>query len=229
MKALFTLLLAATTFLAHAQTASVVDVKTTTAPAPDSYTTLMAATIAEALQTDDVAAAQRVLDKLARAAAARPTDWLPRYYLAYEAVHQAFLGGDATAKDAALDRAQTDLDRARQLPAADESELLCLQAYLHQARIMVAPMARGMKYTAKVQEALNAAQQANPANPRSYYLRGNDLYFRPAMFGGGAEAARPYYLKAKEAFATFQPTSTLAPSWGERQTLGLLKKIDEAK
>jgi hypothetical protein len=230
MKTLLTLALAASVFTtARAQTTVAAAAVKTTAPAADSYTTLLAATIAELFQTADVPAAQRALDKLSRAAVARPADWLPRYYLAYGAARQAYLGGDADAKDAALDRAQLDLDRARQLPGADQAELYCLQAYLHQARIMVSPMARGMKFTAKVHEALAAAEQANPANPRIYYLRGNDYYYRPAMFGGGAEAARPHYLKAKEAFAAFRPASGLAPSWGEQQTLALLKKIDEAK
>lgn len=226
MKTLLTLALAATLCTtAQAQTASVAEVKTTA----DTYTTLMAATITELFQTEDVPAAQRALDKLSRAAAARPADWLPRYYLAYGAARQAYLGGEADAKDAALDRAQLDLDRARQIPGADQSELSCLQAYLHQARIMVSPMARGMKLTGKVHEALAAAEAANPANPRIYYLRGNDYYFRPAMFGGGAQAARPHYAKAQAAFAAFTPASELSPKWGERQTQALLQKIDEAK
>jgi len=225
MKTLLTALaLAAASCTALAQSPA----PTATTTAADAYTTMMTASIAELQQTQDVASTQLVLDKLARAAAARPADWLPRYYLAYGAVRQAFLTKEGTdAQDKALDAAQADLDRARQL-RGDESELLVLQAYLHQARIMASPMARGMKYSAKVQESLNAAEKANPANPRVPLLRGNDLYFRPAMFGGGAGPARPFYVQAKEAFTTFKPASALAPSWGERQALAMLKKVDEA-
>ncbi|GAA4354736.1 hypothetical protein GCM10023185_16840 [Hymenobacter saemangeumensis] len=228
MKTILTALaFAAASFAAQAQAQpATASVASTSAPTADAYTTMMTATIAELLQTKDAAAVQTVLDKLGRAAAAKPADWLPRYYLAYGAARQAYMSKDAELMDKTLDRAQADLDQARKL-RGDESELQVLQAYIHQARIMVSPMMRGMKYTAKVQESLNAAEKANPANPRIYLLRGNDFYFRPAMFGGGAEAARPHFLKAKEAYAAFKPASELAPSWGERQALGLLKKIDE--
>ena len=103
-----------------------------------------------------------------------------------------------------------------------------MQAYLHQGRIMVAPMTRALKYTALVEESLGQAEKANPQNPRIYLVRGNDFNFRPKMFGGGPEAAKPHYEKAKACFDTFKPASSIAPDWGKGQLAGILKQYETA-
>jgi hypothetical protein len=59
-----------------------------------------------------------------------------------------------------------------------------------------------------------------------YLLLGNDLFFRPSMFGGGAEKAKPLYEKAQELFATFKPATVLSPVWGEKMTNAMLAKIN---
>ena len=56
----------------------------------------------------------------------------------------------------------------------------------------------------------------------------NNVYYTPSVFGGGAEAAKPLYEEAKAKYAAFQPTSPLAPSWGQSQLLGRLKKYEVA-
>ncbi|MBC8083135.1 MAG: hypothetical protein H7Z21_07980, partial [Hymenobacter sp.] len=101
-------------------------------------------------------------------------------------------------------------------------------AYLYQGRIMVSPMTRALKYTTLVGESLGQAEQANPQNPRVYLVRGNDLNFRPKLFGGGAEAARPHYEKARLCFDAFKPASSIAPYWGKGQLAGILKQYETA-
>ncbi|RZK55811.1 MAG: hypothetical protein EOO59_10280, partial [Hymenobacter sp.] len=203
-KSLFTLALAAASFCAAAQTTPA-PVAPAAAAAPAGYADMLGATIKQVTSTGDAAELKALAAKLERAATVAPADWLPRYYQAYALLINVFQSKeDGDAKDATLDQAEAALAQARQLKG-DESELLTLQAYIYQARLGISPMQRGMKYTGLIYTALGEAKNLNPANPRSYLVRANNVYFTPAMFGGGAEAARPLYEEAKAKFAAFTP------------------------
>jgi hypothetical protein len=222
-----TLAFAAASLAARAQAQSAAGAPATTATAPaDAYPTMMAATIAELMSTGDPAALQAVAAKLERAATVAPADWLPRYYQAYALVINVFQSKeDGDAKDKTLDQAEAALARARQLHG-DESELLTLQAYAYQARLGISPMMRSQKYSQLVGEAVAQAQALNPANPRPYLVKANNVYYTPKMFGGGADKAKPLYEQAQARFAAFVPAGPLAPNWGQRQLQGRLKQYE---
>lgn len=225
-KSLLLLALAAATFSAAAQQTTAPNAATQAAPT--GYADQMAATIQDLLSTGDVAKLKEIGGKLERAVAVAPTDWLPRYYQAYDYLIICFQSKeDGDVKDKYLDQAEAALTQARKL-RGDEAELLVLQAYIYQARLGIAPMTRSMKYSGMVNETLAQAKKLNPANPRIYLVQANNLYFTPKMFGGGPEAAKPVYEEAKARFAAFKPASTLAPNWGERQVLGRLKNYETA-
>ena len=221
-----TLALAAASFAAAAQSKTVSSASVVaSAAAPDAYTAMMAATIAE--QNGGGPAAQpAVIARLERAASARPADWLPRYYQARGYVKIGFASQDDDQKDHAFDQAQAALDQAKKLAGANQAEVLVLQAYLYQGRIMVSPMTRGMAYASRVGEALEQAKKLEPQNPRVYLVMANDLYYRPVLFGGGPEKAKPLYEKAKALFATYQPATTLSPNWGEGNAAARLTEIN---
>lgn len=229
--ALLTLALAAASFAATAQSqpvalASAAMPAASAAPAPaDGFTALMQATIAEQNTATTPADVQANLAKLERAAAAAPTAWEPRYYQAGGYLKLGFTAQTEDQKDQLFDRAQAALDQAKKLPAANQAELLVMQAYIYQGRIMVSPMSRGAVYTGRVNEALETAKALDPQNPRVYLLLGNDLYFRPAFFGGGAEKARPLYEKAQSLFVTFKPATPLSPTWGDKNVAAMLAKM----
>ena len=219
-----TLAFAAFSLVASAQAQPAV-VPAATAPA-DAYTTLMSATIAELMSTDDPAVLKAVAAKFERAATVAPKDWLPRYYQAYALVINVFQSKeDGDAKDKTLDQAEAALAQARALHA-DESELLTLQAYAYQARLGISPMMRSQKYSELVGEAVAKAQALNPANPRPYLVEANNVNFTPKMFGGGPEAAKPLYEQAQAKFAAFVPAGPLAPNWGQRQLQGRMKQYE---
>jgi hypothetical protein len=225
-KSLFTLALVAASFAAVAQTPA--PATTATATAANSYTTMMSATIQELMSTGDAAKLKQVDAKLERAAQVAPKDWLPRYYQAYARLITCFVSQeDGDTKDKYLDQAEAALAQAQKL-GADESERLVLQAYIYQARLGISPMMRSMKYSKMVTETLNEAKKANAANPRIYLVQANNVYYTPAMFGGGADAAKPLYQEAKTRFTAFQPKSVLMPNWGERQLTGRLKSYETA-
>ena len=223
---LLTLALAAASFAAVAQSKpAAAPVATASAAAPaDAYTTLMTATINDLMNTGDPTELKAIAAKLERAATVAPADWLPRYYQAYALIISAFqTKEDGDAKDKIIDQAETALAQARKLHG-DESELLTLQAYAYQARLGVSPMMRAMKYSPMVGESVAQAKALNPANPRPYLVGANNVYFTPAMFGGGAEAAKPLYNEAQAKFTAFKLASALAPSWGQYQLQGRLKQ-----
>ncbi|MBC6605237.1 hypothetical protein H8B13_00240 [Hymenobacter sp. BT188] len=196
------------------------------ATAPAGYTELMAATITELNSTGDPAQLKQIVSKFERAAAAAPTDWLPAYYQAYGLLITSFQSKeDGSTKDKYLDQAEAALTQARKL-RGDESELLVLQGYIYQARLGISPMDRSAKYSRMVSEVLGQAKGINPANPRIYLVLGNNVYFTPKIFGGGPEAAKPLFEEAKARFAAFQPSSPLAPGWGERQLLSRVKAYE---
>ncbi len=224
-KHLLLLALAAASFSAVAQTpASPVP----TAAAPAGYTEMMAATIKELNSTGDPAQLKQLASKFERAGSAAPTDWHPAYYQAYALLINCFQSKeDGDAKDKTLDQAEAALARARKL-GGEASEVLVLQAYIHQARLGISPMLRSMKYSTLVNEVLAEAKKLNPANPRIYLVQANNLYYTPKMFGGGPEVAKPIYEEAKARYAAYKPATALAPNWGERQLLGRLKAYEAA-
>jgi hypothetical protein len=194
-----------------------------TAPA-DAYTAMMASTIAEQ-ETAPLAALPANIAKLERAASAKPADWLPRYYQARGYLKMGFAAKDDDQKEKFLDQAQTALDQAGKLPGADKAEVLVMQAYIYQGRIQVSPMTRGPVFTGRVHDALEQALSLSPNHPRALLVMGNDFYFRPRMFGGGADVARPYYERARQSFATFKPATALSPNWGAKNVKYALEQM----
>lgn len=227
-KSLYTLALVAASFAAVAQKPASVAPAATATPATDAYTSMMATTIQELMSTGDVTQLKQADAKFERAAAVNGKDWLPRYYQAYARLITCFQSKEeGDVKDKYLDQAEAALTQARKL-GGDESELLVLQAYIYQARLGVSPMLRSMKYSRMVTEALDQAKKLNAANPRIYLVQANNVYYTPAMFGGGADVAKPLYEEAKKRYAALKPTSSTVPNWGERQLMGRLKAYETA-
>jgi hypothetical protein len=98
---------------------------------------------------------------------------------------------------------------------------------LHQARISVDFMARGMKYSQMAQEVLNQALALDPENPRAYYLLGMNLYSTPKMFGGGPQVALPLFQKAQGKFETFVLKNDLMPGWGSDRNLAMISECEK--
>lgn len=151
-------------------------------------------------------------------------EWLPLYYSAYAYIVVCYVNPDKEQTDAMLDKAQGFIDRAMEI-APKESELFALQAFLYPARITVDPMARGMEYMGKMNQALDEAIRLNPENPRSYYLRAITTLNMPEGFGGGAANAKPIFETAKEKFDKFIPKTSISPNWGKEQNEQELSKL----
>ncbi len=180
--------------------------------------------LSEAKEAGDFAAAANHFSRIANAEA---EDWLSYYYTAYGFVIASFIEKDSDRRDDYLDLAQAAADSALKI-SEDNSEITVMQAYIYMARTSISPMLRGMTYGPKTGSTLEKAIAQDEKNPRAYFLRGQNLYYTPSMFGGGADAALPSLEKASTLFeATEACSETFLPSWGEDRNAGLLKKIKQ--
>ena len=220
-----TLAFAAAALAGRAQSQPAAAAAAASAAPADAYTAMIMAVVAEQNAAKTPADVQANLAKLERAIAAAPAAWEPRYYQARAYLKLGFAGKDDDAKDKFFDQAEAALNAAKKLAGADQAELFIMQAYVLQGRTMVSPMTRGVMYTGRVQEALGQAKALAPSNPRVYLLLANDLFYRPAFFGGGAEKARPLYVQAKALFGTYKPTTALSPTWGEKNADAALAQM----
>ncbi len=142
-----------------------------------------------------------------------PDQWLAQYYVAYSYLNIVFSEEASTNIDMNLDKAEAFLGKARELsPENDEIEVL--QGWIYQGRIQVDPMGRGQSYSQKASTSFGKAKNINPDNPRIYFLVGQNVMYTPEAFGGGKEAACPYFITAAEKYEVFKPESTISPNWG---------------
>lgn len=175
----------------------------------------------QASMTDDFI---NVANTFERISLNEKNEWLPLYYAAYSNIVVTYSIQDNTKKDAILDKAQKYIDDALKL-APKESELYTLLGFLYPSRITVDPMARGMEYVGKMNQALDEAIKLNPENPRSYYLQAVTTLNMPEAYGGGSAVAKPIFEKAKEKFDKFKPATSISPNWGKEQNEMELSKL----
>jgi tetratricopeptide (TPR) repeat protein len=153
--------------------------------------------------------------------AQNPSHWLSPYYAALCYIQASHKVEENKERDGMLDRAQPLIDKAiKKNPG--EAEIMVLQAFLYQSRIQVNPQIRGMTYSSKAEASLKKASEADDKNPRAWSLLGYNLYFTPALFGGGPEKALPFFEKARDKFRTFKPLMPFYPVWGEPENLHMI-------
>jgi len=165
-----------------------------------------------------------VIGRFERITLAEGKKWEAHYYLAYTRINSSFWEKDGEKKDAILDEAQKSINKALELDG-DKSELYALQGFLYQGRIQVSAM-RGMTYSPKAAEVLEKSIKTNPENPRAYFLLGQNLFFTPAMFGGGSKNALPKFLAAKEKFEKENGKEGIEPKWGSKSNLRMIEKCN---
>ena len=191
------------------------------------------ATMEKNLSMLDTARNMNTLTKLSntfeRIAQAETEEWLPNYYAAYAHFRLATVyvqQEDMANCLAHIDKAQEALDQAIALEG-QHSELLALQGLIYQGRIWENPMVKGAEYSPKSHAVLDQAIALDPNNPRAYFLKGQNVFYTPEFFGGGAENAKPLLEKAAALFASTKAESSIAPNWGEKTNTYLLSSANE--
>jgi tetratricopeptide (TPR) repeat protein len=180
--------------------------------------------IGKAKTEGDYISAAKYFEQLA---ARKPDQWVALYYAGLSYIHASNQAPKDETKDALLDKAQPILDKAFRLKPGDP-ELLVLQAFLYQSRIQVNPEFRGLTYSQKAETSLKKALVKDPGNPRAYTLMGYNVYFTPALFGGGPKNALPHFLKAREKYRAFKPFLPFYPDWGESENDRMIRECQQA-
>jgi tetratricopeptide (TPR) repeat protein len=157
-----------------------------------------------------------------------PDQWLAQYYAGFSKVMLSYLEPDASKKDMLVDEAEKYLERVRALNIENDERYI-LEAYVANGRLAVDGEKRWMKYGPIFEKNLDKAKKLNENNVHYYYLKGTSLYYTPKMFGGGAEAALPYFEKSKELFDKMDKTDVTVPYWGHVGAEYFLNEIRSAE
>jgi len=155
-----------------------------------------------------------------------PGQWPAFYYVGLSYIRASQHALDSKSKDDLIDKAQSMIDKAMSIKPG-ESELHALQAFLYQARLQVNPEIRGLNYSQKADASLKKAIAANPSNPRAYMLMGYNVFYTPALFGGGAKKALPLFLKARDKFNVFKPEQSYLPTWGAAENQEMIRECNQ--
>src|SRR6266700_4864057 len=156
-----------------------------------------------------------------RIADAEKTQWLPYYYAAYCEVIYAFMKNDVPNNDKYADRANALIGKAEALGSTN-SEISCIKSMIASLHMMVDPATRWQTYGTTSQQEIEKAKTQDPANPRPYYLQGQNLRYTPEQFGGGCANAKPVLQEALKKFESFKPATDISPNWGKQRVNQLL-------
>lgn len=194
------------------------------------YTSMMQKTITEMEATRDGEELKGIANKFERIASAEGKEWLPYYYHALCNIKMALAAMEKNEGDkmsAFIENAQVSLKKAQGL-TTNNSELETLQGYVYMANIWESPMVKGAKYGPKATASFEKAMEMDPTNPRPYMLKGQNLFFTPEFFGGGAEKAAPLFATAQEKFDTFEPATAISPKWGAGTNAYFVQRAEKA-
>lgn len=163
------------------------------------------------------------------------TEWAPQYYAAYAQAGlsmQPELMTESAKRDAYLDEAETHLADAVTLLGKQTDETHVMAAVIANYRLSVDGQKRWQQYGKVFEKELDDAKAINPDNPRMYLLKGINKMYTPTFFGGGKEASKPYFEKAKDLMDKEPNDDITKPYWGEGITAYFMKEIagdDEKK
>lgn len=153
-----------------------------------------------------------------------PKEWTPSYYAAYCNLYAGLLTTDKGLKDQYWDNALLEIDQADAI-SANNSEIYALKGYLQFMKMSISPMSR-MNFMAESAESMKKAAEINPENPRIYLIRGQNIYYTPEAYGGGAAKAKSLLETAVSKFAAFKPVNAVDPNWGADSAQKLIAKCN---
>lgn len=191
----------------------------------DRYQQAMTKNVAILDTARSAATLQTLIGAFSRIGAAEKTQWLPYYYAGLSAMNRAGKEPDKALIDGWADQAEAFAQQADSL-SPNNSEVSCLLATIHFARINVDFMGRGPKYSALGADLLQRALQQNPDNPRALVVLAQLRNSAPAGFGGDKVMACQLATKALNLYTT-APASGIEPHWGQKSAQQLAAKCEQ--
>ena len=169
------------------------------------------------IQIDSIMAKNNALElanNFIRIAEAEKTQWLPYYYAAFCKVEQAMLEKDNSKKDAIADQATELLTKSEDILGKENSEIDVIKSMIATVHMTVDPQSRYMTYMSGISDNLQKAESLDSTNPRPVLIEAENKFYTPEQFGGGKDAAKPFFEKANVLDQNFKPETDLSPSWG---------------
>ena len=182
--------------------------------AQDKYTSAMLKNIDTLNKSRTQEEYQVSVNAFDRIAATEKSKFEPYYYAAFGNIMMAVNETSPAKKDSYLDLASTDINKAKAIKPND-SEIIALEGFVHMIRVTVDPQSRGQEYSGKAMTAFNKAVALNPENPRALALLGQMQLGTARFFNSDSAEACATSDKALEKFASYKPSSNLAPHWGK--------------
>lgn len=145
---------------------------------------------------------------------AEKTQWLPYYYAAYCYATGGLMEKDNSKKDAIADRADSLITKAGAILGKDNSETALIKAMIATDHMLVDPQNRYMTYGSAITDNVQLSETLDPTNPRPVLFEAESKFNTPGAYGGGKDAAKPLFDKAKQLFDNFKPESDISPNWG---------------
>ena len=145
---------------------------------------------------------------------AEKTQWLPYYYAAYCYATGGLMEKDNSKKDAIADRADSLITKAGAILGKDNSETALIKAMIATDHMLVDPQNRYMTYGSAITDNVQLSETLDPTNPRPVLFEAESKFNTPEAYGGGKDAAKPLFDKAKQLFDNFKPESDISPNWG---------------
>ncbi len=186
----------------------------------DKYSQTMQKNISMLDSAKSIEDLQKIAGNFERIGDAEKTQWLPYYYAA---LAQTWIGWrpDMKDKDANAEKIRALLAKAEAL--ATNSELYAVENMAASQQMLVDPQTRWKTNGQEAAAALKKGMEADPNNPRLYYLAGMSLFGTPVQYGGGKDKAKPLFEKSVALFKTADP-KPLYPNWGKQQAEDMLAK-----
>jgi tetratricopeptide (TPR) repeat protein len=159
---------------------------------------------------EDRAGLERSLAELSSAADKAPNDAAAQYRLALASSYLAEISLELRDKSAAEQAAKTGIKAAERAVALkpDHAEYYRVLGTLC-GQVIPANVLAGVSYGSRAQEAIEKAIALDSKSSPAYLARGIGNYYKPSMFGGGAEVALPDIRRAIE----LDPKSAEAYLW----------------
>jgi hypothetical protein len=189
----------------------------------DKYTEVMQKNITlldSAKTIDDLQSLASTFDRIGDA---EKTKWLPYYYAA---LAQTWVGWNPAVTDKDANSAKINAYLAKAEAIEKNAELYAVENMSATQQMLVDPQTRWATYGKTAGEALQKGLQADPNNPRLYYLQGMSLFGTPPQFGGGKDKARPLFEKSVALYKAAHP-DVLAPVWGQKEAENMLEQCSK--
>lgn len=179
----------------------------------DKYTQVMQKNIALLDSAKSIDELQSLAQTFDRIGDAEKTKWLPYYYAA---LAQTWVGWNPTTKDKDANSAKINAYIAKAEAIEKNAEIYAVENMSATQQMLVDPQTRWQTNGKDANIALQKGLQADPNNPRLYYLQAMSVLGTPPQFGGGKDKAKPLFEKSLELYKAAKP-QPLYPTWGMKQ------------